>query len=75
MLGLIRGRLRKEKEKIKTQIIKSLEVYKGKPGFNFFDFSGCNTRPTNVALDANDLEVLLMDLDGSNWILLTTNTI
>ncbi|AUC13851.1 hypothetical protein BTO06_01200 [Tenacibaculum sp. SZ-18] len=64
--------MRKEKEKIKTQIIKSLEVYKGKPRFNFFDSSDSNTRLNNVALDDNDLEVLLMDLGNSNWILLTT---
>ena len=64
--------MKKEKEKIRTQIIKSLEVYKGKSGFIFFDSSDSNPLSNEVALDDNDLEVLLMNLDESNWILLTT---
>lgn len=64
--------MKKEKEKIRIQIIKSLEAYMGKPGFSFIDSSGSNSRVTDIDLDDNDLEVLLMDLGDSNWILLTT---
>lgn len=64
--------MKKKKEKIRNQIVKALEVYKGKSGFSFFDSSDSNSWPTNVDLDDNDLEVLLMHLDNSNWILLTT---
>jgi len=64
--------LKKEKEKIRIQIIKSLEVYKGKSGFIFFDSSESNSQSIEVDLDDNDLEVLLMNLDESNWMLLTT---
>ncbi|MEM6298227.1 MAG: hypothetical protein AAF740_06005 [Bacteroidota bacterium] len=61
-------KFRKEKEKIRDQIIKSLEVYKGKDGFTFAPFSS----PTNVKLCDNDTEVLLMKLNEDNWLLLTT---
>ena len=64
--------MKKEKEKIRAQIIKSLEVYIGKTGFIFFNETDSNHQKLNVNLDNNDLEVLLMNLDESNWILLTT---
>ncbi|WP_291726304.1 hypothetical protein [Bernardetia sp.] len=64
--------MKKEKEKIRTQIIKSLEVYKGKLGFHFFDLPNSSFKSTEFVLDNNDIEVLLMDLGNSNWILLTT---
>jgi hypothetical protein len=67
--------MKKEKEKIKTQIIKSLEVYKGGTGFDFFDSSNSTSKPKIAKLDENDLEVLLMKFDERNWILLTTKCI
>jgi hypothetical protein len=64
--------MRKEKEKIKAQIIKSLEAYKGKIGFDFFESSNSISKTEVVKLDENDTEVLLMNLTDSSWILLTT---
>ncbi|WP_375561781.1 hypothetical protein ACE193_04300 [Bernardetia sp. OM2101] len=64
--------MKKEKEKIKAQLIKSLEVYKKKLGFHFFDLPDSSFQSSEFVLDDNDVEVLLMDLGNSNWILLTT---
>ena len=69
------SRLKKEKEKIRNQIIKSLEAYKGKSGFIFFDLPDSKVQSTDTKLDNNDLEVLQMNLGGSNWILLTTKSL
>ncbi|WP_291727881.1 hypothetical protein [Bernardetia sp.] len=64
--------MKKEKEKIRTQLIKSLEVYREKAGFYFLDLPTSNTPPINVELDNNDVEVLFLALGSSNQILLTT---
>lgn len=64
--------MKKEKEKIRTQITSHLKVYKGKTGFNFFDSPESSFQSSEFVLDDNDIEVLLMDLGNSNWILLTT---
>lgn len=62
----------KEKEKIRAQIIKALEVYKGERGFDFFDSSIPTMKSGLFTLDQNDIEVLLMTINRSNKILLTT---
>ena len=64
--------MRKEKEKIQFQIIKSLEVYKEKAGFIFFDSPKSIPHSGIAQLDHNDLEVLQMKFDDKNWILITT---
>lgn len=64
--------MKKEKEKIRSQIIKSIEVYRGKTGFVFFDSSDPVLQHGSVELDDNDIEILLMSLNISSWILLTT---
>ena len=64
--------MKKEKEKIRTQIIKALEVYRGKKGFEFFDSSTPSFESDLITLDGNELEVLLVTIEKSNKILLTT---
>lgn len=64
--------MEKEKEKIRAQIIKSLEAYKGKIGIDFFNFSNSAFNQQLPILDDNDLEVVLLTFDDSNWILITT---
>jgi len=67
--------LKKEKEKIKTQIIKSLEAYKENSGFVFFDLPESNTLLIDFDLDDNELPVLQMNLNDSDKILLTTKSL
>ena len=62
--------MKKSKEKIRNQIIKSIEVYKGKDGVVFYD-SG-NECENIVELDANDLVVMKMNLDINSCLILTT---
>ncbi len=67
--------MRKEKEKIRTQITKSLEVYKNKNGFTFFELNKFDFEPYSFKLDNNDIEVLFMELNESDFILLTTKSL
>jgi len=62
----------KEKEKIRTQISKGLEVYRDDKGFLFFDASDRTFNNDLISLDENELEVLLMTIKRSTKILLTT---
>lgn len=65
------NKYRKEKDKIRIQIAKSLDVYKGMEGFDFFDSSASSSTNELADLDDNDLQVLFMKLNNSNSILLT----
>lgn len=64
--------MEKAKGKIKAQIIKGLEAYKGNSCFIFFDDDHLHDQLSHIELDANDVAVLLMNLNDSDWILLTT---
>lgn len=64
--------MEKEKGKIRAQMIRSLEAYRGKPDFTFFDAPNAEHQLGHIQLDDNDLEVLQMNLSDSSWILLTT---
>jgi hypothetical protein len=64
--------LKKEKEKIRAQMIKALSAWRGKSGFDFFDSSNRDFKPLSIDLDDNEIEVLLMNLNDISWILLTT---
>ncbi|MBS3993009.1 MAG: hypothetical protein KGZ87_04755 [Bacteroidetes bacterium] len=64
--------LKKDKFKIRNQLIKAVEAYKGIDGFTFFDTVDWLHRPKELKLDQNDTEVLLMNLSKTAWILLTT---
>jgi len=64
-----------EKEKIRTQIVKSLKAYRDQDGFEFFDKSNSNSGLHNSNLDNTGLEVLLMRINHSDWILITTENL
>ena len=64
--------MKKTKEKIRYQIILSLEAYRGKKGILFYDSDNVNFDSSFLNLDDNDIEVLLMELKRSRKILVTT---
>lgn len=67
--------MEKEKEKIKAQIIKSIGVYRGINGITFFDSSKFDFISKSLFIDNNDTEVLLIEINDSDWILITTKCI
>ncbi|MCE7995694.1 MAG: hypothetical protein HEP71_27190 [Roseivirga sp.] len=66
--------MKKKKENIRHQILKRVKDYRGSKGITFFDDSN-NQLNEDVVLDSNELEVLLIRLNRSRKILLTTKFI
>ena len=66
--------LKKKKEDIRNQILKKVKDYRNKKGIIFYDDTKKQLRH-NIALDDNELEILLIKLKRSKHILLTTKSI
>jgi len=67
--------LKKAKEKIRLQIIKTVEPYRGKRRIKFFDSNTSPSQPQLELLDNNELAVIEIKLDKANLVLLTTKRI
>lgn len=65
---------RKSKESIRNQILKKLWFVRNKRGIIFFDTPD-NIYQEDIKLDPNDIEVLLMEINRSKKILVTTKYI
>ncbi|WP_394751351.1 hypothetical protein [Spongiimicrobium salis] len=66
--------MKKKKEDIRNQILKKVKYYRHSRGIVFFDNSN-NKSNENIALDSNEIEVLLIRLNRSRRILVTTKFI
>jgi hypothetical protein len=67
----LNNKYKKKKEDIRTEILKKVEVFHRTKGIIFFDNSIPNLNEF-YTIDDNDLEVLLVTINKSNRILLTT---
>lgn len=65
----------KEKEKIRTQVLKTLTFYRRDRGFQFFDDRNGITIPDAITLEENEAEIFLMRINRSVKILVTTKHI
>ncbi len=65
----------KSAEKIKLQLIKSMGLYRTKKKCYFFDTSSASQKMHNFEIDHDDLEVALISINRSTFILLTTKSL
>lgn len=63
---------KKKKEDIRTQILKKVKYYRKNRGILFFDESTPLIGKESYTIDSNDIEVLMIKLNRSKKILITT---
>lgn len=66
--------MKKTKEALRSQILKKLKYYRNSKGITLFDNPN-NKLKENIVLDSNELEVLLIKMNRSTRIVVTTKYI